>query len=88
MGGAGTGAGGPPLEPVLPLDEPEDDPLLEDEDEVEDELLVLPEDDPPVLEDVAPDEPFEPELLLDPFDDQPPDEPQPPLDDQPWLLDP
>ncbi len=81
-GGAGTGAGGPPLDPVLLLD----DPLLDEEDEVEDELdddpLLLPELDPE-LDPLSP-----PELLLDPFDDQPPDELQPPVEDQPELLDP
>jgi hypothetical protein len=87
IGGAGTGAGWPPLDPVLPLDDPDDEPLLDDEDEVEEEPLELPDDEPPLLEDVL--APPVLELLLEPLEDQPPDELHPPpLDDQPELLDP
>ena len=64
---------------MLPLEEPEEEPL--DDEDVE--LLLLPDDDP--LDD-PPVEPFELELLLDPLDDHPPPELQPPLDDQPPLV--
>ena len=74
IGGAGTGAGCPPLDPVLPLDDPDEEPLLDEEEEP----LLLPED-----------EPLDPELPLDPLEDQPPDEPQPPpVDDQPPPVEP
>lgn len=74
MGGAGTGAGGPPDDPVLP-DEPLDDEL-DDEEELDEELPdELPVEPllPPVL-DVL--------VLEEPFDDQPPEV------DQPWLDEP
>lgn len=75
IGGAGTGAGGPPLDPVLPdpLELPDDEPL----ELPEEEPLELPDDDPLEL----------PEPL-DPFDDQPPFEDQPPDDEKPPLDEP
>ena len=75
IGGAGTGAGGPPEEPVLPLELPEEEP---DDDELDEELPdELPDD--PVLP-----LPLLPVLLVldDPFDEKPP------VDDQPWLDEP
>ncbi|KQM64826.1 hypothetical protein ASE75_06965 [Sphingomonas sp. Leaf17] len=79
IGGAGTGAGGPPLDPVLP-----DEALLVDE-LPELALDVLPEPDEPVLVD-DPVLVLDPVLPLDPFDDHPPED-QPP-DDHPLLLEP
>ena len=70
IGGAGTGAGEPPLDPVEP---PEllDDELLDD-DELDDEL---PDD--PLLPPLPP-----VELVLDdPLEDQPPVDDQPSLDE-------
>ena len=74
IGGAGTGAGGPPLDPVLP---PELallalDALLA--------LLALLPDDALL--------PDEAELPDDPFELQPPLEFHPPFEPQPLLLDP
>jgi len=61
IGGAGTGAGGPPLDPVLP------DELLELELEVE--LLV---DDEPLLDpELLPEPPFDPPELQPLLVDQP-----------------
>lgn len=80
IGGAGTGVGGPPFDPLLPEEEAE---LAED---AEDALLAL---DPVLPEAPLADDPLALEpLALDPFDDQPPFEDHPPLDDQPLLLDP
>lgn len=68
IGGAGTGAGEPPVEPVVPDDELLDDELELDDDELAPPvLLMLP---PPV------------ELVLDePLDEKPPVDDQPWLDE-------
>lgn len=66
IGGAGTGAGEPPLEPVLPPELPDDELLDDDELELDDE----PPSPPPV------------ELVLDePFDEKPPVDDQPSPDE-------
>lgn len=69
MGGAGTGAGEPPVDPVLP----DDDELLDDELELDEDELA-----PPVLLMLPP--PVE-LVLDDPLDENPPVDDQPWLDE-------